>query len=148
MFFRFLLAQISRIYLRIILTLGKLPYKFSGTHVYHIYELIYSKSVQCFRIKKYCLVLFSRKKNGMSLILDIRCYSQEEFSFLTLRDLHNLVIHGHLCVNITCKITPHLFTSTPDPSFCQQILSLVFLSSLHQKNLSENYLVDNVLFHI
>ena len=81
--------------------------------------------------------------NGMSLMVDLRCYSQQRFSFLTLRDLHNLVIHGYLCVNITrktiCKVglfkTLHLFTSPPDPSFCLQILSLVLLSSLPSEKL-------------
>ena len=136
MFFRFLLAQISRIYLRIIFTLGKLPYRFFVSHVYHVFELIYRLAF--LNKKKYCLVLFSRRKNGMGLIVDIRCYIQQEFSFLTLRGLHNLVNHGYLCVNITCKTiwkvgllkTLHLFTSPPNPSFCLQILSLVFLSSL------------------
>ena len=74
----------------------------------------------------------------MGLIVDIRCYIQQEFSFLTLRGLRNLVNHGDLCVNITCKTiwkvgllkTLHSFTSPRDPSFCLQILSLVFLSSL------------------
>ena len=61
----------------------------------------------------------------IDLLVDIKCYNHQEFSLLTLSDLHNLVSHGYLLVNNACgsicKValieTLRLYTSPPGPFF-------------------------------
>ena len=92
----------------------------------------------------------------IDLLVDIKCYNHQEFSLLTVRDLHNLVRHGYLFVNIACgsicKVglieTPRLYTSPPGPIFSIADVSFGIFILIALKNISTKTIFWTMFYHI